>query len=102
MPKNYQDVITKIDKDMINNRKIIEELSFGNTEIRTIINDKMHVVMKESIQGLKLINIRLVKTTNKVKEVADYISYYETNVERLKNYFDMLNSNRTPIYTIPS
>ena len=102
MPKNYQDVITKIDKDMINNRKIIEELSFGNAEIRTIINDKMHVVMKESIQGLKLINIRLVKTTNKVKEVADYISYYETNVERLKNYFDMLNSNRTPIYTIPS
>ena len=102
MPKNYQDIIFKIDKLMIDNRKTIEELSFENKEIQDLINNKMHVVMKESIQGLKLINVRLVKTTNKVREVADYIRYYETNVERLKNYVDMLKSNRAPIYTIPS
>ena len=102
MPKNLQDIILKIDKLMIDNRKTIEELSFENKEIQDLINKKMHGEMKESIQGLKLINVRLVKTTNKVREVADYIRYYETNVERLKNYVDMLKSNRAPIYTIPS
>ena len=102
IPKNYQEVILNIDKLMIKNRKLIEDLSVGNKEVHGLINDKMHVVMKESVQGLKLINVRLVKTTNKVREVADYISYYETNVERLKNYVDMLKSNRAPIYTIPS
>lgn len=102
LPDKYKQYITKVSLGLKKNKKDLEEIKQKSKSLIKEVDSDMKDLIHDNVLSLKLINIKLTKFTNSLKEVTELMKYFEIIVGQLKRYFELLKSNHMKVYTIPS
>lgn len=98
----YKQYIVKVSLHLKTNKKELESIKKKSKDLLKEVKEEMKELIHENVISLKLINIKLTKFTNNLKEVTELMKYFEIIVSQLKRYFDLQKSNHMSVYTIPS
>lgn len=102
LPDKYKQYITKVSLGLKKNKQDLEAIKQNSKSLIKEVEQDMKELIHDNVLSLKLINIKLTKFTNSLKEVTELMKYFEIIVGQLKRYFDLLKSNHMKVYTIPS
>ncbi len=102
LPDNLKKEIVELDQRISQNKSILSKLKLQSKEMKSITSEKIPEQMEDSVRMLKVINIKLAKTMNRLRQVASEMCYYQGIVEQFKFYIESVRANRIPVYNIPS
>jgi hypothetical protein len=102
LPDKLKEIILKIDKSLKDNKKMLTTISDKSEALGKDINHTMRELLQDNILSIKLINIKLTKTTSTLKEVTELMKYFESIVNQIKRYCELYKNSHIKVYHIPS